>query len=226
MYNLLVITDTDSPSNSLVGDISRTGLTFRLGEESVLYEIDDSVPFPDIVLFDLNHLTDNHVSSLIDQCHNLTLPSLGILQKDDVSDFDPALNLDEFILKPFSKDELIARIKQAIFRLKGPAGAQILKFGQLFIDLEKYEVINNGRRVSLTYKEFQLLVLLASSPGRVYSREVLLSQVWGYEYLGGTRTVDVHVRRLRSKIEDPDHPFIETIWNVGYRFNTEVSDFN
>ena len=126
----------------------------------------------------------------------------------------------------FSKDELIARIKQAIFRLNGPDGAQILKFGHLFIALEKYEVINNGRRVSLTYKEFQLLVLLASSPGRVYSREVLLSQVWGYEYLGGTRTVDVHVRRLRSKIEDPDHPFIETIWNVGYRFNTEVSDLN
>ena len=226
MYNLLVITDTDRPSNSLVGDISRTGLTFRLGDESVLYEIDDNGPFPDIVLFDLNLLVSNHIAPLIEQCHNLTLPSLGIVQKDDVSGFDPTINFDEFILKPFSKDELIVRIKQAIFRLKGPAGAQILKFGQLFVDLEKYEVINNGRRVSLTYKEFQLLVLLASSPGRVYSREVLLSQVWGYEYLGGTRTVDVHVRRLRSKIEDPDHPFIETIWNVGYRFNMEVSEVN
>ena len=226
MYNLLVITDTDSPSNALVGDISRTGLTFRLGDESVLYEVDDSGPSPDIVLFDLNHLVGNHISSLIEQCHNLGLPSLGIVQRDDVSDFDPAINFDEFILKPFTKDELIARIKQAMFRLKGPAGAQILKFGQLFIDLDKYEVINNGRRVSLTYKEFQLLVLLASSPGRVYSREVLLSQVWGYEYLGGTRTVDVHVRRLRSKIEDPDHPFIETIWNVGYRFNMEIPEVN
>jgi DNA-binding response OmpR family regulator len=72
--------------------------------------------------------------------------------------------------------------------------------------------------VSLTYKEFQLLVLLASNPGRVYSRENLLSQVWGYDYLGGTRTVDVHVRRLRSKIESPDRSFIETIYLVGYRF--------
>jgi len=65
-------------------------------------------------------------------------------------------------------------------------------------------------------------VLLASNPGRVYSREMLLSQIWGYDYLGGTRTVDVHVRRLRSKIEDPNHLFVETIWNVGYRFTTQM----
>ena len=86
------------------------------------------------------------------------------------------------------------------------------------IDLERYDVTVAGRRVSLTYKEFQLLVLLASNPGRVYSRESLLSQVWGYDYLGGTRTVDVHVRRLRSKIEAPGRSFIETIYLVGYRF--------
>ena len=226
MYNALVITDADNPSNSLVGDVSRTGLTFRLDQESALYELDDSALFPDVVLFDMNYIAGNHVSSLIDQCHNLTLPSLGIIQKDDIAEFDPALNLDEFIIRPFSKEEMIARIKQAIFRVNGPPGNRILKFGQLFIDLEKYEVVNKGRRISLTYKEYQLLVLLASSPGRVYSREVLLSQVWGYEYLGGTRTVDVHVRRLRSKIEDPDHPFIETIWNVGYRFNMEATDLS
>ena len=70
----------------------------------------------------------------------------------------------------------------------------------------------------LTYKEYQLLVLLASSPGKVYSRESLLSQLWGYDYFGGTRTVDVHIRRLRAKIEEGGHPFIETIRNVGYRF--------
>ena len=83
---------------------------------------------------------------------------------------------------------------------------------------ERYEVTVAGRRVSLTYKEFQLLVLLASNPGRVYTREALLSQIWGYDYLGGTRTVDVHIRRLRSKVESPGRSFVETIWNVGYRF--------
>jgi len=73
----------------------------------------------------------------------------------------------------------------------------------------------------LTYKEFQLLVSLAGNPGHVYTREDLLSRVWGYDYLGGTRTVDVHIRRLRSKIEDAEHVFVETIWNVGYKFNIE-----
>ena len=90
------------------------------------------------------------------------------------------------------------------------------------MDLERYDVAVSGRRVSLTYKEFQLLALLASNPGRVYTREALLSQVWGYDYLGGTRTVDVHIRRLRSKIEGPGRSYIETIWNVGYRFNASA----
>ena len=93
-----------------------------------------------------------------------------------------------------------------------------MKVGDLSIDLDRYDVSVDGRRVSLTYKEFQLLVLLASNPGRVYTRDALLSQVWGYDYLGGTRTVDVHVRRLRSKVEAPGTAFVETVWNVGYRF--------
>ena len=146
-----------------------------------------------------------------------------MVPKERAFDYEPSLNPDEFILYPFTQDELAARVKQAIYRVNGPSGNQVLKIGDLVIDLEKYEVMMTGRRVSLTYKEFQLLVLLASSPGRVYSRDMLLSQIWGYEYLGGTRTVDVHVRRLRSKIEDPDNSFIETIWNVGYRFKTEFS---
>ena len=111
------------------------------------------------------------------------------------------------------------RVKQAV-RVSGPSGAQVLSIGELTIDLERYDVSVAGRRVALTYKEFQLLVLLASNPGRVYTREALLSQVWGYDYLGGTRTVDVHVRRLRSKVESPGRAFVETIWNVGYRFKS------
>ncbi|MSQ07397.1 MAG: response regulator transcription factor [Dehalococcoidia bacterium] len=105
-----------------------------------------------------------------------------------------------------------------MFRVNGPAGSKVLKVGELVVDLERYDVSIGGRKVTLTYKEFQLLVLLASNPGRVYTRETLLSQVWGYDYLGGTRTVDVHIRRLRAKVEDPDHAYVETIWNVGYRF--------
>ena len=112
----------------------------------------------------------------------------------------------------------MARVGQIVFRRNGRNTDQVVRVGELTIDLQSYEVSMAGRRVSLTYKEFQLLTLLASNPGRVYTREALLNQVWGYDYLGGTRTVDVHIRRLRSKVEDPDHLFVETIWNVGYRF--------
>ena len=90
------------------------------------------------------------------------------------------------------------------------------------IDLDSYEVTISGDKVILTYKEFQLLCLMANTPGRVYSREALLSSVWGYDYFGGTRTVDVHIRRLRSKIENKGSIFIDTIRNVGYRFNHPI----
>ncbi|MEK7777480.1 MAG: winged helix-turn-helix domain-containing protein, partial [Chloroflexota bacterium] len=84
-----------------------------------------------------------------------------------------------------------------------------------------YEVSNRGSRVLLTFKEYQLLCTLASNPGRVFTREQLLNQIWEYDYFGGTRTVDVHVRRLRSKIEDTGLTYIETVWNVGYRFRPQ-----
>ena len=96
----------------------------------------------------------------------------------------------------------------------------MIRAGDLVLDLDRYDVTLMGRKVLLTYKEYQMLVLLASNPGRGYTRESLLIEVWGYDYFGGTRTVDVHIRRLRSKIEDASNSFIETIWNVGYRFKT------
>ena len=94
----------------------------------------------------------------------------------------------------------------------------VIRAADLVIDPHRYDVHLAGRKVLLTFKEYELLKLLASTPGHVYSRDKLLDQVWGYQYFGGTRTVDVHVRRLRSKIEDATHTFIETVRNVGYRF--------
>ncbi len=174
----------------------------------------------DAVLVDAAAIGHSRCRHFVDECRKLKLPVLVIFPGGLVEDYDPSLNPDEFVLSPINPAELVARVGQAIYRVNGPPGDQVLRAGELVIDLERYDVTMAGRRVSLTYKEFQLLVLLASNPGRVYSREMLLSQVWGYDYLGGTRTVDVHVRRLRSKIEDPNHLFVETIWNVGYRFTT------
>lgn len=124
---------------------------------------------------------------------------------------------DDVAFKPVSIPEVVARL-QRLARRQGSAGKQVVRAGDLAIDTEKYEVRVSGRPVDLTYREYQLLLFLATHPERVFSREALLDQVWGYDYFGGTRTVDVHVRRLRSKLEDANHQFIETLRNVGYRF--------
>ena len=94
----------------------------------------------------------------------------------------------------------------------------MIRVGDLAIDLSRYEVTQGGRRMELTFKEYELLKFFATNPGKVFSREHLLNAVWGYDYYGGTRTVDVHIRRLRSKIENGPVLFIDTVRNVGYRF--------
>ena len=96
---------------------------------------------------------------------------------------------------------------------------EIIRCGDLVIDLAKCEVSIGDKIVILTFKEYQLLQFLSSNQGKVFTREALLNKVWGYEYYGGDRTVDVHIRRLRSKIEDSSHTFIETVRNIGYKFS-------
>ena len=132
----------------------------------------------------------------------------------------PWLHADDLIVCPWSPGELAVRARRLVDRrMQVPPDAPgVIRIGALVIDTNRYDVFVTGRPVLLTFKEYELLKLLASYPGRVFSREALLEQVWGYEYFGGTRTVDVHVRRLRSKIEDATHTFVDTVWNVGYRF--------
>lgn len=133
--------------------------------------------------------------------------------------FDPAL-IDDFVVNPPRFGELEFRIKRLLAGQGREEGEQI-KLGDMVIDLAKCEVSVAGRPVLLTFKEYQLLKFLAGNPGRVFSRDALLNKVWGYEYFGGDRTVDVHVKRLRSKIEDINHSFIETVRNIGYRLKLD-----
>ena len=131
---------------------------------------------------------------------------------------DGSLQADDFIIPPYRPVEVALRIQRLIKRSRPDDAVAPLKNGELTIDLARYEVTLSGRRVDLTFKEYELLRFLAASPGKVFTRETLLNRVWGYDYFGGTRTVDVHVRRLRSKIETTTGSFIETVRNVGYRF--------
>ena len=217
MYNVLVLVD-QSDGDGLTEAVGRVGMTCSLGENGELpWELNEE-DVPDAVLLDFASLGPTEARKAVGKCRDKKVPVLAAIRRDAIDQYDPAMNPDELLICPASDDELSLRVQQAVYRVNGPAGSQTLVIGDLSIDLERYEVAVAGRRVTLTYKEFQLLALLASNPGRVYTRDALLSQVWEYDYLGGTRTVDVHVRRLRSKIESPGRTFIETIYQVGYRF--------
>ena len=126
----------------------------------------------------------------------------------------------DFCLPPHDVSEIFLRLINAIGK-SGQENRELIKIGPLIINQESYEVTLEGEKIDLTFKEYELLKYLAAKPGRVFSRESLLHSVWEYDYYGGTRTVDVHVRRLRSKINDIRYNFIETVWNVGYRFKVD-----
>ncbi|MCB2306142.1 response regulator transcription factor [Clostridium estertheticum] len=131
------------------------------------------------------------------------------------------LGADDYITKPFSVRELVARVKAILRRTTMKIVEKTFKFGNLVIDFGKHEVLKSEIRIDLTLKEFELLQILIKNKGRVMTRDFLLDKIWGYEYVGETRTVDVHIRHLRQKIEEDDkNPvYIQTIRGIGYRFN-------
>ncbi|HEX3027890.1 MAG TPA: response regulator transcription factor [Clostridia bacterium] len=200
-------------------------LTFVSGE-SLLDEVKNTVP--DLFILDimLPGMDGYEV------CRNLrqnqrtkNIPIIILTAKND--EFDKVLGLelgaDDYITKPFSVRELLARVK-AIFRrvnISIPDESEIIRHGDLSIDCTRREVYKNGELIEMPLKEFELLKLLAQNKGRVLSRDQLLEKIWDYDYYGETRTVDVHVRYLRQKIEDDDNnpTYIETIRGIGYKFN-------
>jgi DNA-binding response OmpR family regulator len=143
------------------------------------------------------------------------LPIIALVPLEILANLDGYV--DDFVIKPYNIFELQARANRLIKKKIGTSG-QHINIGGLKIDLDKYEVYVDDRLISLTFKEYELLRFLASHPGKVFTRDSLLNQVWSEDYFGGDRTVDVYIRRLRSKIEDESHNFIETVRNIGYRF--------
>ncbi|MBI2873083.1 MAG: response regulator transcription factor [Chloroflexi bacterium] len=214
MYTLCVLAPSGHARPALVQALGREGLAYSVVQE--LHSLEHAL---DAVLLDATNASDGELKAMVEQCQGLRLPVLMVLGQESVAGYTPSIGADDFILCPPAPGELTARVRQVLERGADHASNDdVLHVGDLVISPQSYDVYLAGRKVLLTYKEYQLLKLMAENPGRVFSRETLLNQVWGYDYFGGTRTVDVHIRRLRSKIEDSGHTFIETVWNVGYRF--------
>ena len=148
-------------------------------------------------------------------------PLLLLARVEQLAAIDPVWPVDDFLVLPAATDELNLRLRRAIWRKTGIDTANTLRSGDLLLDLANYKVFVAEQPVTLTFKEFELLRFLMTNRGKVFTREALLNRVWGYEYYGGARTVDVHIRRLRSKIETGSTLYIETVRNVGYRFPAE-----
>ncbi len=152
-----------------------------------------------------------------------TMPVIMITAKGEELDKILGLELgaDDYITKPFSVRELVARVKAVLRRTKVQYIDKTFTFDNVNIDFQRHNIVKNDKKVELTLKEFELLQILITNKGRVMTRDFLLDKVWGYEYVGETRTVDVHIRHLRQKIENDDKnpKYIETIRGIGYRFN-------
>ena len=172
----------------------------------------------DIIIIDVASISYDAFQKMIISSNNHGFPSLAIVSPESLLMLKDS-EISDFITTPIKFSELITRCQRLTKNQINTSDEKIIRFGDLFINPSNYEVKMKGERVNLRFKEYELLLLLASNPGRVYDRASLLNQIWGYDYFGGTRTVDVHIRRLRSKIEIlPETEYIETIWNVGYRF--------
>jgi two-component system alkaline phosphatase synthesis response regulator PhoP len=146
------------------------------------------------------------------------LPVIALISAETAANLDNRQEIDDFIIRPFNNAELLLRTNRLLNKTQGADSSEQIICDGLTIDLVTCEVTVDGKKADLTFKEYELLKLMARNRGRVFTREVLLDKIWGYDYYGGDRTVDVHMRRLRSKIEDVNHTYIETVRNIGYRF--------
>lgn len=184
---------------------------------------------PDLVLLDLMlpGMDGYDVCKEIRKDNNTATTSIIMITAKG-EELDKVLGLelgaDDYITKPFSVREMVARVK-AVLRRRTTINIESKSYilGNIVIDFEKHSLTKEGKKIELTLKEFELLEVLIKNKGKVMTRDFLLDRIWGYEYIGETRTVDVHIRHLRKKIEDDDKnpKYIETIRGIGYRFNSE-----
>jgi DNA-binding response OmpR family regulator len=211
----------DPPPPGLSQALDRSGYPFRAvstNEQVVRLEPEDGWAGAVVC-------ADEHSDEAFAVCRGLRkrdiplAPLLLLVTSMQLDDLELREDLfDDFCLTPLQSRELEARLQHLFWRTGRGTRPELIEYGALVLNLETYQAAIDGRPLDLTYMEYELLKFLAVHPGKVFTREMLLSRVWGYEYFGGARTVDVHVRRLRAKLSEEHAQLIQTIRSVGYRF--------
>jgi len=178
----------------------------------------------DVVVLDLRDVPPAAFNLLSESYAEAGIVLIVLAAEEQFDRITADLAVDDFSIIPVNAVELARRIERALWRRHGIDSENFVRCGALTLDLSNYRVTVGPESLVLTFKEYELLRFLAMNAGRVFTREQLLNRVWGYDYFGGARTVDVHIRRIRSKIEIHGHTFIETVRNVGYRLVAEARD--
>ena len=224
---ILVVDDEEHIAELISYNLTSNGykvITANNGNDAVKLAVEEK---PNLILLDLMIPGKDGYDVCKDIRSNSEIRNTPIIMLTAKSEeLDKILGLelgaDDYITKPFSVRELLARVKAVLrkFSISEPE-SNILIFGNLTADFDKREILVNDKKLDLTLKEFELLEILIRNKGKILTRDTLLDKIWGYEYIGETRTVDVHIRYLRKKIEldDKNPKLIETIRGVGYRFN-------
>jgi len=222
--NLLFVTTAVDAFREIQQKFSRNGSTFSVtrGIENIYDEIvGERIS---LIVLDISSQEELDMESdlwteLREIKKSYKLSIITLIPRELISRLNSRYEIADFVIKPVSNIELETRIKRALKQLSTNGDADIIKCGELVINQTTCEVSVAGIPAELTFKEYELLKFMASNKGRVYTREALLNEVWGYDYFGGDRTVDVHIRRLRSKIEATGFNFIDTVRNIGYKFH-------
>ena len=185
---------------------------------------------PDLILLDLMLPGMDGYQVCREIRKDSNIPIIMLSAKGEI--FDKVLGLelgaDDYMIKPFASKELVARVKAVLRRYQAPVSeapeapkGDIVEYNNLIINLTNYSVTYKGNIIEMPPKEIELLYFLAKSPNQVFTREQLLDNIWGYEYIGDTRTVDVHINRIREKIHDDEKWALSTVWGIGYKFEVK-----
>ena len=224
--NILVVEDDRNISDLIHMYLVKEGFEVPIAADGGKAVEEFQKKTPDLILLDIMLPVMDGWAVCAKIRETSKVPIIMLTAKSEVFDRIQGLEMgaDDYIVKPFEMKELLARINAVLRRTEIPNDtSKKLVFDKLIINLDSYELIVDGKKIDTPPKELELLYHLASTPNRVYTRNQLLDEVWGFDYFGDSRTVDVHIKRLREKVENvSDQWALKTVWGVGYKF--EVAD--